>query len=124
MNEQQAKQYIDHFWDSEVIPTISRYIEIPNESPDFDPKWRENGHMQRAVALAKQWVENQQIQKSKLEVFSPPDRTPLLLLEVEGTVSADPILLYGHLDKQPAMTGWAPDDRKSTRLNSSHGYIS
>jgi acetylornithine deacetylase/succinyl-diaminopimelate desuccinylase-like protein len=109
MNEQLAKQYIDHFWNAEVIPTISRYIEIPNESPDFDPKWRENGHMQRAVALVKQWVEQQDIGKSKLEVFSPPDRTPLLLLEVEGTVSGDPILLYGHLDKQPAMTGWAAD---------------
>jgi len=109
MNQQQAKDYIDRFWDDEVIPTISRYIEIPNESPEFDPKWRENGHMQRAVALVKQWVEKQGIQKSKLEVFSPPDRTPLLLLEVDGTASGDPILLYGHLDKQPAMTGWAAD---------------
>jgi acetylornithine deacetylase/succinyl-diaminopimelate desuccinylase-like protein len=109
MNAQQAKQYIDQFWDAEVIPTISRYIEIPNESPDFDPKWRENGHMHRAVQLAKQWVEKQGIQKSKLEIFSPTDRTPLLLLEVEGTKSGDPILLYGHLDKQPAMTGWLPD---------------
>ena len=109
MNEQQAKDYIDRFWDAEVIPTISRYIEIPNESPEFDPKWRENGHMQRAVRLVKQWVEKQDIRKSKLEVFSPPDRTPLLLLEVEGTTSGDPILLYGHLDKQPAMTGWAAD---------------
>ena len=109
MNAQEAKQYIDRFWDAEIIPTISRYIEIPNESPEFDPKWRENGHMQRAVALVKQWVEKQDIQKSKLDVFSPPDRTPLLLLEVEGTASGDPILLYGHLDKQPAMTGWAAD---------------
>src|SRR2546430_17446138 len=117
-------------------------MEIPNESPEFDPKWRENGHMQRAVQLVKQWVEKQDIQKSKLEVFSPPDRTPLLLLEVEGTASGDPILLYGHLDKQPAMTGWAAGldpwkpvlrngrlygrggDRKSTRLNSSHSQIS
>src|SRR5437764_4253025 len=80
MNEQQANQYIDRFWDDEVIPTISRYIEIPNESPEFDPKWRENGHMQRAVELVKQWVEKQEIQKSRLEVFSPSDRTPLLLL--------------------------------------------
>src|SRR5438045_9373475 len=92
MNEQQAKDYIDRFWDAEVIPTISRYIEIPNESPEFDPKWLESGHMQKAVALVKQWVERQDIRKSKLEVYSTPVRTPLLLLEVEGTASGDPIL--------------------------------
>ena len=43
------KAYIDQFWETEILPTISRYIEIPNESPEFDSKWRENGHMQRAV---------------------------------------------------------------------------
>src|SRR2546427_1764886 len=65
--------------------------------------------MQRAVQLVKQWMKKQDIQKSKHEDFTHPNRTPLLLLEVEGTASGDPILLYGHLDKQPAMTGWAAD---------------
>jgi acetylornithine deacetylase/succinyl-diaminopimelate desuccinylase-like protein len=106
MDSQRAKQHVDRFWESEVIPTISRYIEIPNESPEFDPRWRENGHMQKAVAMVKEWVEKQQIRNSRLEVLAPPDRTPLLLLEIEGSVPGDPILLYGHLDKQPAMTGW------------------
>src|SRR5438874_1683976 len=109
MNSQTSKQHIDHFWDAEIIPTISRYIEIPNESPDFDPKWRDHGHMQRAVALVQQWVEKQGLANSKLEVFSPPDRTPLLLLDVDGPIAGDPILLYGHLDKQPAMVGWDRD---------------
>jgi acetylornithine deacetylase/succinyl-diaminopimelate desuccinylase-like protein len=106
MDSQRVKQHVDGFWESEVLPTISRYIEIPNESPEFDPRWRENGHMHKAVALVQQWVEKQKIRNSRLEVLAPPDRTPLLILEVEGTVAGDPILLYGHLDKQPAMTGW------------------
>src|SRR5919109_5661154 len=105
MNQQQAKQYIDRFWDDEVIPTISRYIEIPNESPEFDPKWRENGHMQRAVALVKQWVEKQDIRKSKLEVFSPPDRTPLLLLEVEGTAGRGPQIRFSPTAKDTGPSG-------------------
>jgi acetylornithine deacetylase/succinyl-diaminopimelate desuccinylase-like protein len=103
-----VKSYIDQFWENEILPTISRYIEIPNESPEFDSKWRENGHMQRAVALVQQWVERQGIHQSKLEIFSPSDRTPLLLLEVSGTTAGDPILLYGHLDKQPGLDGWNP----------------
>jgi acetylornithine deacetylase/succinyl-diaminopimelate desuccinylase-like protein len=102
------KQYVDRFWDAEVMPAISKYIEIPNESPDFDAKWRDHGHMQRAVALVQQWVEKQSIANARLQVLSPSDRTPLLLLEVEGSASGDPILLYGHLDKQPAMFGWEP----------------
>jgi len=103
-----VKSYIDQFWDTEILPTISRYIEIPNESPEFDEKWRENGHMQRAVSLVQEWVQRQNISQSKLEVFFPPDRTPLLLLEVNGTAPGDPILLYGHLDKQPGLDGWNP----------------
>jgi acetylornithine deacetylase/succinyl-diaminopimelate desuccinylase-like protein len=103
-----VKPYIDQFWDTEILPTISRYIEIPNESPEFDEKWRENGHMQRAVSLVQDWVQRQNISQSKLEVFFPPDRTPLLFLEVNGTAPGDPILLYGHLDKQPGLDGWNP----------------
>src|SRR3546814_14639484 len=94
-----------------------------------------------------------------------PGRTPLIYNDVpaaNGGSDDDCVLLYGHLDKQPEMTGWAdgygpwtphlvgdklygrggaddgyaifgslaallalrdqglPQDRKSTRLNSSH----
>ncbi|WP_019216480.1 M20/M25/M40 family metallo-hydrolase, partial [Legionella tunisiensis] len=34
-----------------------------------------------------------------------PGRTPLLFMEVPGKVEQT-VLLYGHLDKQPEMTGW------------------
>ncbi len=33
-------------------------------------------------------------------------RTPVILIEIPGDVD-DTVLLYGHLDKQPEMTGWA-----------------
>jgi acetylornithine deacetylase/succinyl-diaminopimelate desuccinylase-like protein len=42
----------------------------------------------------------------KLEVVRLPGRTPLLYIEVPGTVD-DTVLLYGHMDKQPEMTGWS-----------------
>ena len=33
-------------------------------------------------------------------------RTPVLFFEIPGQ-GDEPVLLYGHLDKQPEMTGWA-----------------
>ena len=107
MDAKQTKQHVDQFWDNEIIPTISKYIEIPNVSPLYEKNWRPN--MLSAVNLAKEWVAKQNIPNSTLEVFTPEDRTPLLLLEVEGNAAGDPILLYGHLDKQPPMVGWEPE---------------
>ena len=41
-----------------------------------------------------------------MEVVRLPGRTPVLLLEMPGSTDAT-VLLYGHLDKQPEMSGWA-----------------
>jgi acetylornithine deacetylase/succinyl-diaminopimelate desuccinylase-like protein len=41
----------------------------------------------------------------QLEIVRLPGRTPLLFIEIAGTAPGT-VLLYGHLDKQPEMTGW------------------
>jgi acetylornithine deacetylase/succinyl-diaminopimelate desuccinylase-like protein len=41
-----------------------------------------------------------------LEVVRLEGRTPLIYIEVPGQ-GDDTVMLYGHLDKQPEMTGWA-----------------
>jgi acetylornithine deacetylase/succinyl-diaminopimelate desuccinylase-like protein len=105
MRVDEVKSEVGRFWDDEVIPTISKYIEIPNQSPLFDPNWIQTGHMAKAVELVRRWVLAQNVANSRLEVLQDGERTPVLLLEVDGTGS-DTILLYGHLDKQPAMIGW------------------
>jgi hypothetical protein len=71
----------------------------------FDPQWRENGHMDRAVELVRAWCEKQAIPGLKLEVVKLEKRTPLIFMEIPGD-SDDTVLLYGHLDKQPEMVGW------------------
>ena len=50
----------------------------------------------------------------QLEVVRLPGRTPVLCFEVPGTGSASAtgtVLMYGHLDKQPEMTGWREGSR-------------
>lgn len=96
---------LDEIWSQSVVPTLERYIRIPNQSPLFDPDWKRNGHMDRALQLAKEWVERQNVSGLRVEKQELPGRTPLLYIEVEGDPSST-ILMYGHLDKQPAMTGW------------------
>jgi acetylornithine deacetylase/succinyl-diaminopimelate desuccinylase-like protein len=99
--------FVQRRWEEDVLPTLSRYIEIPARSPAFDPGWAAHGHIDRAVALVEDWCRRRPIAGLTVETVRLPGRTPLLLLEVPGA-SPDTVLLYGHLDKQPEMTGWAP----------------
>ena len=105
MNPDQTRQLVDDTWNSSIVPTLERYIRIPNQSPLYDPDWKRNGHMDRAVALAKSWVESQQVAGLTIEVHEIDDRTPVIFMEIEGDASST-VLMYGHLDKQPAMVGW------------------
>lgn len=105
MNSEQIATSVDQIWDASIVPTLQRYIRIPNQSPLFDPDWKANGHMQQAVALARAWVEEQQIPGLHIETHDLEGRTPLIFIEVDGDDSST-VLMYGHLDKQPAMVGW------------------
>ena len=100
-----TQSFVDGFWDKEILPTIQNYIRIPNVSPMFDAEWEKHGHMEKALELVKEWVEAHRPEGSTLHVGRLPNRTPLLLLEVPGKTERT-VLMYGHLDKQPEMTGW------------------
>lgn len=97
---------IDHFWENKIIPTLKTYIEIPAKSPSFDPQWKESGYLHKALNLVENWIDEQNIQGLKKEVIEVEGRTPLLLLDLPGDQNFQ-VLMYGHLDKQPEMIGWA-----------------
>jgi acetylornithine deacetylase/succinyl-diaminopimelate desuccinylase-like protein len=101
----QAAHLSDRIWEQEILPTLDEYIRIPNRSPAFDAEYEQAGHMDRAVALISDWCKKQQLPGLQVEVVRIPSRTPLLYMEVPGQ-GPDTVLLYGHLDKQPEMTGW------------------
>jgi acetylornithine deacetylase/succinyl-diaminopimelate desuccinylase-like protein len=103
-----STQWVRQQFSSSIIPTLVEYIGIPNKSPSFDPAWRENGHMDRAVELCASWAREHLPEGAKLEVVRLEGRTPLIFVEVpgRGERAQDTVLLYGHLDKQPEMSGW------------------
>jgi acetylornithine deacetylase/succinyl-diaminopimelate desuccinylase-like protein len=101
-----AAAHSEHVWESEILPALAQYIAIPNKSPAYDPQWREHGHMERAVALVADWCRARPVPGLALEVVRLPNRTPLIWMEIPGSAS-ETALLYGHLDKQPEMTGWS-----------------
>lgn len=105
LNAKDALALSERVWEQEIIPAITEYIRIPNKSQGFDPNWRENGHMDRAVALIEGWCRKQPIEGLKVEVIRLEGRTPLIYMDIPGE-GPDTVLLYGHLDKQPEMTGW------------------
>jgi acetylornithine deacetylase/succinyl-diaminopimelate desuccinylase-like protein len=103
-----ARKFVDQCWGDEIVPTLVEYIKIPNKSPAFDPDWAAHGYMEDAVALFERWARGKlsSLPGASLEVVRLPGRTPVILIDVPGE-SADTVLLYGHLDKQPEMVGWA-----------------
>jgi acetylornithine deacetylase/succinyl-diaminopimelate desuccinylase-like protein len=103
---------VDEMWDASILPTLFDYIAIPNVSSDFDPDWKAHGHMDRAVALIRDWCAARPIAGLTVRVDEIEGRTPLIVIEIPasgGGPADDTVLLYGHLDKQPEMEGWRHD---------------
>ena len=107
MDLQKLRQFSDQAWDQSIVPMLQTYIGIPNKSPNFDPQWEKNGHMEKAIQLAADWCRRQPIRGMRVEIMRIPGRTPMLFAEIPGE-GKDTVLLYGHLDKQPEFTGWMP----------------
>jgi acetylornithine deacetylase/succinyl-diaminopimelate desuccinylase-like protein len=103
---------VEGLWDDEIVGQITEYIRIPNKSPLFDPQWAEHGYMDDAVRLMEKWARSKlpALPGATLEVVRLKGRTPLIFIDVpaaNGGRADDCVILYGHLDKQPEMTGWA-----------------
>ncbi len=112
MDSAKIGQFLSDKWDNDIVPQLVDYIRIPNKSPMFDANWVANGYMDQAVNLMESWAKAQNIPGLQVEVVRLEGRTPLIFLEIPATgpeTGADTVLLYGHLDKQPEMTGWDDD---------------
>ncbi len=108
MNSDKLYDFVSGMWDEQIVPQLIEYIKIPNKSPMFDAQWQEHGYMKEAMDLLETWVRAQKISGMTVERIQLPNRTPLLFIDIPGK-GDDVVLLYGHMDKQPEMVGWAPD---------------
>ncbi|MBN6149495.1 M20 family metallopeptidase [Xanthomonas sp. AmX2] len=112
MDSAKIDRFLSEKWDDDIVPQLVDYIRIPNKSPMFDTDWVAHGYMDDAVALMERWARAQAILGLQVEVVRLEGRTPLIYLEVPASgpeTGQDTVLLYGHLDKQPEMTGWDAD---------------
>ena len=122
MDSTQVNGAVSALWDDEIVPQLVDYIRIPNKSPMFDANWAEHGYMDQAVAQLSAWAQSHPIPGMLVDVVRIEGRTPLIFIDIPaaagrsggsdrpaaaGAALEDCVLLYGHLDKQPEMTGWS-----------------
>jgi acetylornithine deacetylase/succinyl-diaminopimelate desuccinylase-like protein len=104
----QVDASVDALWDA-ALPVLFDYIAIPAKSPAYAPNWAAEGHLADAVELIRSWCVENAPADANVVVHEIQGRTPLITIEVPAfgdPTSQDTVMLYGHLDKQPEMTGW------------------
>ncbi len=109
MNLSDLKAFTDRVWDDELVPRLVDYVKVPAKSPAFDASWQAHGHLQDVIRAAEQWCRARPIEGLKLEIVAIDGRTPCLFFDIPATGGLGnerSVLFYGHLDKQPEMTGW------------------
>jgi acetylornithine deacetylase/succinyl-diaminopimelate desuccinylase-like protein len=105
-------KFVDQRWDEDIVDVLHTYIEIPNVSAMFDADWDQNGHMEKAVQLIAGWIKGRNVAGASLDVLRIDGLSPVILVDIAPAPGAEDVatvLLYGHLDKQPEMTGWRDD---------------
>ncbi len=105
--------FVDQCWGDDIVPTLIEYIQHPEQIARLRSGMGGARLYGRGGRLFERWARERLagLPGATLEVVRLPGRTPLILIEVPaaGTEQADgdTVLLYGHLDKQPEMVGWA-----------------
>ena len=105
-----ARQFVDQRWDHAIVARLSDYIRVPAKSPAFDPSWAAHGHLERVARDALTWARSQPVRGLQAEIVALDGRTPCVFFDTPSTRAApasdQTVLFYGHLDKQPEMSGW------------------
>ena len=106
-------------WDDDIVPQLIEYVKLHSKSPAFEAEWKRSGQIQLAIEQAQKFVAAQPVKNMTLEIITLEGRTPVLFFDIPGTgtkANGKTVLLYGHLDKQPEMTGWRDDSGPWTPL--------
>ena len=112
MNLADLQLNIDRKWEQDLIPRLVDYVRIPAKSPAFDAAWSAHGYLKQVISDAERWGRSQPIPGLTLEIVAIDGRTPCLYFDAPATRGLGndrTVLFYGHLDKQPEMSGWRDD---------------
>lgn len=104
--ESKALAFVKSEFKDSVLPSLSKFVAIPNQSPGFDPT---GAHVEDAVKLLVNWVKEQKVPGLEISVHEEKGRTPCIFIEIEGeNKTSETVFMYGHMDKQPPMAeAWA-----------------
>ncbi|MBK1784684.1 M20/M25/M40 family metallo-hydrolase [Prauserella cavernicola] len=110
MDERLVRETVRDVWAREALAGLSEFVTIPALSPAFDADWARTGHLHAAVEHTRAYLSARPIEGATVEVVELPGRTPLLLLDVPArdATNVETVVVYGHLDKQPAAGAWSP----------------
>ncbi|MFM7254102.1 MAG: M20/M25/M40 family metallo-hydrolase [Betaproteobacteria bacterium] len=120
MNLSDLQPAIDQQWDRDIVPRLVEYVRVPAKSPAFDSGWEAHGHLHAVVKSAAGWAaaqasaagESPVLAGLRIEVLGIEGRTPCIFFDLPATGGLGnqrTVLVYGHLDKQPEMSGWRHD---------------
>ncbi len=98
---------VDEKFRNNALGTLMQYVSIPSLSPAFDAEWEASGAIEGAMELLARWAQSREIPGLSVEISRLEGRTPAMVIEVApSAASSETVLIYGHLDKQPATAPW------------------
>ena len=111
--ERRMTDAIDAAWEERILPALSEYTRIPCLSPAYDPDWAERGAIAAAAELLREWVRDQD------DAFARPrsSNCPGAPRCCSWTMAApaNPMVVYGHMDKQPPLGEWRAGSAPTSR---------
>jgi hypothetical protein len=105
-----AQALIGELWESSCLPALANFVEVPSQSPLFDPEWETNGLLDQSIQILVSWVRAQDIPGLTVDLVEKKGFTPVIFIEVAPTpkgADAGTVLMYGHADTQPPFVGWS-----------------
>lgn len=103
-----CKNFVHQQFQLNALPSLMKYIEIPNTSRSYDVEWESNGLLAQAAEHLQKWIVGVGITGLRCEIIKDQGYSPLIFTQIPGTIDKT-LLFYGHFDKQPPFTGWDED---------------